>query len=363
MSKMLPTTIRSLGQRFYYDNAGLFVMAFFAFFGFLRAEEHLALAQTISHSNYLLILTTLIYSLYTAGTLVYIRKSLRLSENRFLWSIGELPILEQISILVFNQFFMNLPAAAHGILVVYFLIVSNNVSTWFLIAYLLLSHVIPIWSVKSLLTSPYQIRQKKSLLGSLTLNLHKPPWSWNLIYSLEKSPAYCLLGKPISLLILNGFIWISQVEKYPVVWMYLGTLVCIFANAPLIFQFYQFESEKFSLNKNIPWNAWTHLTRIGIYITVSCSAELLVLILNYPKTYSLIELLSLISLILSANLTIYAFLAMLNFDQEKFYKRCFWSFLILFAIILGGVPASLISLIGLSITLWLYRSYYKLFIH
>ncbi|MEM7107841.1 MAG: hypothetical protein AAF519_06420, partial [Bacteroidota bacterium] len=62
---MIHTVAKSVGRQLYFENAGLFLLLILVLFGFLRGEEHMAIAEAISTNYSLLIIVIFLWSFYT----------------------------------------------------------------------------------------------------------------------------------------------------------------------------------------------------------------------------------------------------------------------------------------------------------
>jgi hypothetical protein len=92
----------------YYRKNTLFILAVILFaFGFLRGQEHIALAKQITGSSKMLFYVFILWLLYGVKTYLFVLRSLSLPEFRFLFFSNQLRAWQRISIWLIVFFLLN----------------------------------------------------------------------------------------------------------------------------------------------------------------------------------------------------------------------------------------------------------------
>ncbi|MEM9389137.1 MAG: hypothetical protein AAGA02_01615 [Bacteroidota bacterium] len=355
--------LKSVGKRFFFENAGPFLFLFFILFGFLKAEEHIAIAKAISKSNTLLSITIVLWSIYTATCTIFFLIKLNQPAYRFLWNLSFVPLVKRACTLTVNQGFMNMPATFHALLIMNFSILNQEHTTSPILAYLLFAHTLPICAIQYKLSGSHQINTKFRVLNhSVVARLKKPVWCWSILFSIKERPAFWLISKPLGILILQAFFRIDQSQHYPIIWLKIGVLTVFSVNIPLLVQLQEYHKQHSSLINNLPIRPFTHWARMSLSISVLVSLESMILIYLWPAYHSYVYLLALVFFGFALNLASYTVLMIRSYDQDKFFRQYFWFFIVLFIAILSGFPISILGACGVLISIVLYGLYYRLMI-
>ncbi len=323
----------------------------------------MAIAKAISKNNELLIATMILWSLYTASGLRFILNKLNRVDYRFIWHLPFLSTSKACYSLIQNQVLMNLPITLHEFLDLNFSVLNAEHSAYFIPIYLLLAHITPTYIIYKRLCSPNQMQEPLRLLGlPVFKRLKKPFWSWPLIFSLKERPALWLISKPLGVMVLQAFFWIDQSQDYPLTWLTLGVLTSFGINIPLLAHLSEFHKRFKILLHNLPVSPNTHLMRTALRILTLIGAKSLIIIFAWPTKHSFLDLSSVILFCFALNLTAYSIKVALNYEQDRFFKHCFWAFITLFIAVLGGIPPILLGLIGILLSIFLFNAYYRLMI-
>lgn len=363
---VLKVLIKGVGRAFYYENAGVFIIGFLLAFGFLSGTEHKAIAAAIGSNNLLCLTAIFLWLLYILKTSLFVFDKFNSPAYRFLWNLSLLPINLKGTYLIAVQAFMNLPITLYALLVLKFSVDAENKLTLFtLILFLFASHIAPVILYVIRLSKYHSVQSAK--WGNLTSNifsyLRKPEWAWPIIGSLKSRPALWFVSKPVGILILLVFSSIDAIENYNLKWISIGALIVFSTNFPILFEIHSFKEQFLSIFKNLPSPRFNILIKEGVMIFALLLPEVLVLIKTFAVHHSDIELVSLIAFGGLLNWLCYLGLYLFDLNLEDFLKKYFPIFIILFMVILTGIPLGAITLLFTALISFAYVNYYRLILH
>ncbi|EPR65533.1 hypothetical protein [Cyclobacterium qasimii] len=181
---------------------------------------------------------------------------------------------------------------------------------------------------------------------------------WLIVHLKENRPLLLLASKIFLLILLQLFFYSYTTDTYDERWLQFGMLCAVFINFPIWLEKKEFEQGKLGYFLNLPRpflrKAWLHF-----YSTLQILApELLYLLIHFPDLSDVRQVLSLLLLLISLNLGLYA---LINATKASAYlpRNAVISFFSLFFLIIFGFPVLLISGLGLAAFLVSIRSNYN----
>ena len=124
---------RILVREFYRANAGLFFLIIGLGAGFMRSDEHIALAEFFSASPMLMLIPVFIWTIYTFNVIKFNHDILKRKENEFIFHITLLPPSQKWIAIVVTLIYQLLPAILYGIFLMVFAIKNDLIDTLLMI--------------------------------------------------------------------------------------------------------------------------------------------------------------------------------------------------------------------------------------
>jgi hypothetical protein len=169
---------------------------------------------------------------------------------------------------------------------------------------------------------------------------------WLMVHLKENRPLLLFACKILLLILLKLFFYSFSTGAYDERWLQFGLLCVAFINFPIWLEKKEFEQEKLAYFLNLPRTflrkAWLHLNSTLLIL----APEILYLIIQYPDLSGVVQFFSLVLLIISLNLGLYALINSTKAASDL-PRNAVISFFSLFFLIIFGFPALVISALAL----------------
>lgn len=331
---MLTTLYRLLVLPFYVRNAGTFAVVFYFAFGFMRPMDHEALITAALGSPFLLSLFVLVWALYTARTVSFIRGQLAAPEHLFLqtfrlvpsrtrWLYWLLLLTELLTPVVLYAGWMVARAVHYqtwGSLVVIMLTVPGLVGAGASAADYRLRH-----------HAPDALR-----LPRLTFRL--PYTLFFPTYWLRHEPLSLLLTKLISGGLLIGVCRLYPTDDYDQRLLLIGLMLALITHSQVGRQLGAFEQRYLLLLSNLPLSVAQRFGRYALIYGLLWLPEGLILLRNYPAGISLAYVASLWLTGWGWMLLLHGLAYGRNVSPDRWQTAVFWAFIIGLLAIMFGLP-------------------------
>ena len=349
---MLLILYRLLVLPFYVRNTGTFLVVVLLAFGFMRPIEHEALITTALGSPFLLSLFVLVWTLYTARTVSFIRGQLAAPENLFLQTFRLVPTQKR-SILWLILFVQLL---APVILYAGWMVArAMHHQTWSSLAVVGVAVVGLL--VAGVSAADYRLRHhapdRLRLLPRLTFRLPYPlffPTYW-----LRHEPLSLLLTKVISGGLLIGVCRLYPTDDYDQRLLLIGLILALITHSQVGRSLCAFEQRYLLLLPNLPLSVGQRFGRYALIYGLIWLPESLILLRNCPVTIQFTYVGGLWLTGCGWLLLLHGLAYGRNVPPERWQTAVFWSFIggllaIMFGLpMVGWLTVGWLGAIGLSI--------------
>jgi len=325
---------KAIVARFYEQNAGLFLFAFFLMFGIVESSQivsyHLSLIAGIIESTLFLAFVNLAWLIYLLKSVQFVLSRLTLPENEFLFSIGLMDARSQSGVLLFTLFVMDLPVLVYSLIVVVVAVHSGHA---FVGIYILSFHLV-------LLTLSTLIIQKKinaTHLDSYSIPRISVRWTQPKPFALfylnqltDQLKTVMVVTKAFSILAILGFLQIP-LDTYDVRVVLMGILFAVVAHTVIVFEFRRFEDRYLSFTRNLPLSSFQRFGALACVYSLLLVPETILLWANRIPFVDAMEATLLgTGFIVISHCSLY----LNELDMDRHIQKTLWLFLGSFMIVL-----------------------------
>lgn len=344
---------------FYKIYAGFLFVLFLFFFGFLKGQEHLAIAQFLIYDIKNLIYPALANVLYGILLLFYGEHFLLNPKNRFLSDLIYLPGQKRLKLIWLGIHWLLLPVTIYDIFLFLVALLSGRMISAFLvfIFFIFLSMVLAFLFNRRLLRPVekiYGFKWKISvILGgkwSITGFMIK-----HLI--LYRSFPF-LLTKILTFLSLYLFTILIPTVDFLDRFLGIGVFVAVLSNGLIPYEMFHFSLRKMTLLRNLPIRRSLIFLQAWLTTLILLLPEIIYIFKNYldfaSPSFLIIHLLAAVSLLIF----LFSCLLILSIDQEKFTIGIFLVMVIAVFYILFDLSVIFLLIIQLFTSYYLFYHYF-----
>lgn len=361
MNPMFNILKKVIIREFYSAHASFFLVVVGIGAGFMRAQEHLALASFFVSSPLLIVIPILLSGLYAVIIVRFNVAAVEHDENEFLFNTSLCPAKEQwlwLSVAASAQF---LPAIAYGI---FLFIVAGSYGALLSQLVVTLTLAAILWLIAFSLFRNLQIKKNINSRWRITLLLNKyvsKPYSFFFPEWIVRREAFLFAGtKVFALLMLYGVSRLYEYDAYDIRLMAMGVLVAFSAQVNLIWHLHYFDNKSIPILRNLPLTFGNRFINLSITMLLLLLPETTMVISVHPRQLAWFELYYLIALGWSITFFVYGFLHWRSLAIDRLASFTFFMFMAVMLIILSRVPVSVLAAVlligGLAIwNRWYYR--------
>jgi hypothetical protein len=362
MSIILSILQRVLVREFYRANAGLFFLVIGIGAGFMRSNEHIALAEFFSASPTLMLVPILVWTIYTLNVMKFNHDILKRKENEFIFHITLLPPLQKWFGLLVTLLYQLLPAILYGMFLMVFAIKNDFIATLLvIIASLFLLIFIGSFALSYALHNPNQEKKIGVLTKFLNVSFTKPYPLFFPEWIARREPLMLFGTKIFSCLILLGVTQLYKTDVYDLRLLGLGIVIAFSAQVVLVCEIHRFDNFHFTLNRNLPIPFVQRLLYFFCTLLVLIIPELGMIVKNYPAEFDMWSLISSITFALSIPIFFYGLLYSKDRDQEKFMPFVFFFAISWILLVLFKIPLWVIASVDVAVGLICLKNFYYSF--
>lgn len=351
MRPVLNVINRCIVIEFYKQNAAFFGLILLVFFGFIKAQEHIAIGSFLIANPVALFYLYAIWLLYGTKIILFVLPAINKKENQFLESFFLLPLKLKITTASLAAFALLIPIVGYST----FLILLSIPQGLYLSVISLISSLFIILSVISFLlirklnnlpheTSFFQIRFFKKL--SL------PPFLFFIEHLIRKEIVLLILTKIYVCTLVIGTSLLYQTDNFDLRVLTTGVLFAFFGNVTLVHKYAWFQHHQMAFFRNLPQSFLKLLIRQSITFAILLLPEFIVLFRYYPIEPQFLDLAGILLFGFSIYYLIYSILLINPVELSKLMIPIFWiviltTFIILFSIhpLILGVLYLFISIV------------------
>ena len=334
-----------LVREFYRANAGLLFFVIGVGVGFMRSEDHIALAESFVSSPMLILIPISVWVIYSFIVIQFNGEILKRKENEFIFHFMQLPRSQKWFTLTTTLFYQLLPTVLYGVFLMVIALKHNALITFALaLGALLLLVMIGSITLSYALHHPNQEKKVGQLAKILNVSITKPYPIFFPEWIARREPFMLLGTKIFTCLILLGVTQLYKTDVYDIRLMGLGMVIAFSAQVVLVWEIHRFDNFNFTLNQNLP----IHIIKRLIYFLITSLTlmipELGMILKGFPTSLNSFELCCSILFSLSIPVFFYGLLYTKERDQEKFMPFVFffsisWILLVLFKIPLWAIAS------------------------
>jgi hypothetical protein len=274
-----------LTRTYYQQNTGFFLVLVIGGFGFLRGEDHVALARLgLESPGFLVLFFFSFWTLYTLKAFQFVLKSFTDPRQEFLYLLRLLPLREQVKHLLIIQYGILQPILAYGAFVVY---QGWKAGAWMPIleiaGFFLLLHLVPVAGYIRALRRPNAGQNHRTLGSYLNLNFTKPYPLFFVQYLLEDQKMLLFLGKLLSCFFVVGVCRLYPTDSYDERLLSIGLLLAGMSHVTLTQQAHLFEHRFLLFTRNLPLSGTLRFGMTALTYSILLLPEGLLLVGNLPS--------------------------------------------------------------------------------
>lgn len=348
-------------REYYRQNASFFLLVIGLAGGFMRGQDHIALADFFVSSPLLLLIPFTVWILYILKVITFNAGALQKNENKFLFEFALLPGKDQwraAFITIFNQ---SAPVSTYSIFLITMAVKHNFItSAVLIILMLLLLLVLGSARLYYVLNHPDQERKVNSIKRFFDRTISRPYPMFFIEWFLRRQPLMLIGSKAFSGALLLAVIYLYRADAYDHRLLAMGLVIAASAQAPLLLELHRFENFHFSLMRQLPLTFFKRLLYTVITILLLTLIEMGLLITYFPSHLSIAVLLQSIVFFISILIFQQGLLYSKDRTQEQLTSFVFIQAMLLIVLVLFKIPlllfAAFHALAG--VVMWL-RNYYR----
>lgn len=357
MKAIITVLTKTIVWQFYRQNAGLLAVVFLIAGSFLRAIEHITLAQVAVHSLFIFAFYLAIWALYTLHATRFFVRAIR--QHTILYHARLLPRRIRLTGLYITQLQLLLPVLMYaGFMLVISLQEKTHTASLLLISSVLMLSALPLSWIHYTLLAPNPERAVTRLTTQFGQRLTTPYGLFFIRYLLQHQPILLLLTKVGTLLLTVGILLLYPTDSYDIRLLGLGMVFVAVGHVAVVYQLYQFEHERLTLYRNLPVSLFQRLLRYVFLLGILFLPEGLILIRNAPADLSVFALVSVWMFGHSVLLLQFTSLLKQFRPLDKFLPTLFWFSIGGFFFIMYRIPLWCLAFCGWGVGSWLFFTYY-----
>ena len=344
---------------FYRTYAGFLFILFLLFFGFLKGEEQLAIAQFLVADIKNLIYPALAVGLYGILLSFYSHHFLNNPKNRFLCDLIYLPGFQRLKFLLKGIHWLLFPATLYGIFLFLVALFTGSPMSAFLvfIFFIILKITMTLYFDRLI------IRPGETVYG----------YAWSLSYSLGGKWSFTgflikhlILDRSLPLILtkllsfLNIYVFSILIPTVDYLDRFLGIalFVAVLSNSLLPYEIFHFSFRRMTFLRNLPLRRSFIYLQIWVTTLILLLPEIIYIYRNFMKLINPIILT--IDLVAALSLLVFLFSSQLifNIDQRRFINTVFGILICIVFYLLFDLPVTILFIVLLSSSFFFFYSYF-----
>jgi hypothetical protein len=346
-------------NEYYRLNAGFFFVILMFAGGFLRAEDHIALAAYIVQSPFLLAIVFGFWGLYHLKTVWFVRQRLLFDSHFFLYNLLLLPRWQRWGGLLLVQYGLWLPVMAYAAFMGYY--GQQTCQKWGIIATFLFVVLVPftgLWVYEQRLWHPNPDQRANALGMYLNRRFVKPVWSYFLWYLVRQEPVLFLLTKLFTGGVVMGLCLLYPTDTYDERLLSLAGILAGIGHVIKVFHLYEFEHLQLPLLRNLPFSLGSRFGSYSLLFLLLILPEILLFARYLPAGVSIWYALQWVGWLLSLVWLIFARFLAKHYVMDYILRQTFYAFVVFFLLIMFRVPLIALTLLNIGIAVWGFKKHY-----
>lgn len=343
MNKILYLTI----VKEYYRQNAIFIFTVMMFaFGFLRANEHLAIINQALRSPFILSCIFLLWILYAVKVIFFGLRFLSLRSSEFLYHIRLFPPRKRVLAFMNLQFSLIQLTFIYALLMVGKGVVERN--WWAILAIGVVNFVIV---VAGALVYEYRIRRPNGRQDVsrryFGLNFITPQFLFYPRYLLTRQTVLLFITKSFTAFVLMGVCYLYPTDAYDIRLISLGCILAAFSQSVILQHLHFFERMYFDIYKNMPVTGFRWFLNYLLTLTIILLPEAVVLARNFPAGLTMADGLMQFFFLISVTMLLLHYQIFVAGNNESGFQTVFFSGVTLAILIMFKIPAWLFAGAGL----------------
>lgn len=361
MNTITTVLLKVFVREFYRHHASFFLIVIGLCFGFMRGEEHKALAQSFVTLPILLTIPLSLWILYTLKIIQFNRATISLPQNEFIsninlcepwpryWSLIQILGAQLMPAIAYASFLVVTAVKLNCMLSVAILVLS-------LLTIIMVSAILLFRDLKN----PHA-KIKITFLKKLSDRYFTKPYHYFFIEWIVRKDAMILFGaKLFGSLMIFSFTNLYQTDAYDWRLLGIGLIIAFSGNTALLFYLHRFENFHFQIMRNLPLSLSRRFLGSVFICCILCFPEYCILVRNFPAELHYRMLIPALIFSMSLLAIVYAALYAVPSGMKKFTRIVFAIAVIEILLILFSTPLWAIALLNLtSGTILFKRCFYK----
>ncbi|MBL0740121.1 hypothetical protein [Chryseolinea lacunae] len=346
-------------REFYRANATFFLLVIGLAGGFMRSQDHIALAEFQVSSPFLLLIAISIWCLYIFKITDFHRKVLKRGENEFIFYTAILPVRQQFTTLLGVLALELIPVFAYALFLIltaakHALYQSAALVVLACVVLLVASTLHLFWSLRH----PHRERKTPALERYIHRRFTKPYPLFFPEWILRRAPFLLIGTKIFSALVLYGVAQLYRYDTYDARLMGMAVVLAFSANVNLVWEMHRFDNVHFGINRNLPIPLGTRLRYFLITLFLLTLPEAGLLVNHFSSTVAWQHLVLALLYGWSICLFFYSWLFKNVKEQDQLMSVVFFTCMGLVVLVLFGMPVWLLIVVATGASLYGWRKYY-----
>jgi hypothetical protein len=358
---MIASTLnRVFVKRFYRDNASVFLLLIVFAGGFMRSQDHIALAEIFTSSILLTAIPITIWILYALFVLNYNRVLVSRAENLFLQNFILLPYHLRITCCILVVFEQLLPVLFYSI---FLIAIATKHQEWFSIIVICTAIaticLLGTFLLNRIFFTPIFEKKVFSFNAALAKRISKPYVTFAIEWALRRRTVALLGFKLLSLSIFWSSLFLYSTESYDIRLISLGTLLAFSTNIVFVLELHRFENQHFQLIRHLPFRLFQRLGYLAIVLILFNMPETILYLRQFPEQFRWIEIMSVFAYGISIPFFFNCYMYWKDKREEKMMAFVYAYVILSFILILFKIPIVILLLLNVLLGSWIFhRSYY-----
>jgi hypothetical protein len=349
-------------REFYLANTGFFLLIVAIAGGFMRSNEHVALAEFFVSTPTVMTIPIVVWTLYTSMVMHFNDERILLDENEFVFCFAFLPKAEQWALAARVAWLQLLPAFLYGS---FLCIVAWKHQLFFSILMTCLSCGLLLCATSlrllSILRNPKQDKNISFISRIVNTRVTKP-FPLFFIEWMVRNDFLMMAGTKIfTMLCVFGITELYQTDSYDGRLLALGIIIASTANATCIQALHRFENFHMAFLKALPLSFLKRFAYTLTTMFILAVPEIIVLIRNFPTELPWTSYITNIALLISIQILIYGGLYIKDRNQQDMMTIVFCLGITWFLAVLFKIPTGLIAVGNVVLGLYLWQRFYYSF--
>ena len=358
ISRILSLTI----TKEYYRQNTIFIFAVMMLsFGFLRAEEHKTIIKSALNLPSLLSLIFIGWALHALKVILFCLRMFESKNNEFLYNIRLFsPLKRYLALGLMQLSLLQLTILYSCWMIKIGFDQNKTLETSAIIGFNILLIFAGIIIYEYRIKHPNIVRVSPKPIQNLLSRLKTPSYLFYIRYLIAKQPVLMLLSKLFTCLILIGICSLYPTDIYDERLLAIGGLIAAAGNTVFCQQFFYFENQFLSINRNLPLSLQQRILGYLLTYSLLLMPELIIILRNLPNGVSYLFAFQLIMFVLSMIFLNHHTQYINDISADTYLQRLFFAGILFLLMIMFKIPVILMALVNFSLAIFVFqKNYYE----